>query len=107
MPADRPAAHSEDLKAFAARCVATSEDEQAVLVDTQGPVSPKVYETLPIRKSNPLPVLTLGVMGIPNPAPNLETHLFTFHFSSTSRMQETVSLQERDSVFAGKNGMKK
>ena len=39
-----------------AKWVATKEDEQAVLVGTQGPVRPKVYDTLPAKKAKPLPV---------------------------------------------------
>jgi hypothetical protein len=70
MPADIPATHSDAFKAVAARCVATSDDEQAVLVETHGPVNPNVYEILPIRNSKPLPVLTLGVIGTPKPAQN-------------------------------------
>jgi len=40
----------------AARCVATSDEEHAVLVGTQGPVSPSAYESLPAMNASPLPV---------------------------------------------------
>ena len=39
----------------AARWYATSEDEQAVLVGTQGPTRPRVYETRPDMNASPLP----------------------------------------------------
>ena len=41
-PAARLVAHSRSLSAAHAKCAATREEEQAVSVDTQGPVKPHV-----------------------------------------------------------------
>ncbi len=50
--------HSPDRSAWAARCRATSEDEQAVSMVTAGPSRPKVYETRPEATLLELPVPT-------------------------------------------------
>ena len=47
MPPTTDAATSPWTKALAARWAATRELEQAVSVDTQGPVRPKAYDSLP------------------------------------------------------------
>ena len=39
-----------------AKWVAVREELQAVLVGTQGPVRPNVYETRPARNARPFPV---------------------------------------------------
>ncbi len=46
-PPTRASEHSPDRSARAARCRATSEEEQAVSTDTDGPSSPRVYEIRP------------------------------------------------------------
>ncbi len=46
-PPARAMSHSPPRSAWAARCTATSEDEQAVSTVTAGPSSPKVYDTRP------------------------------------------------------------
>lgn len=43
-------------------------DDNHIMCVVGVPVSPKVYDTRPARKSMPLPVDTLGVMGTPRPA---------------------------------------
>src|SRR5262249_35799424 len=48
--------HSPDRSACAARCSATSEDEQAVSMVTAGPSSPNVYATRPDATLDALPV---------------------------------------------------
>src|SRR5437667_54976 len=46
-PPARASAHSFDRRAWTARCTATSDEEQAVSSVTDGPSSPKTYDTLP------------------------------------------------------------
>ncbi|GES10240.1 hypothetical protein Amac_038370 [Acrocarpospora macrocephala] len=56
-----PASASEQSpprSACAARCIATSDDEQAVSTVTAGPSRPSVYETRPVATLPVLPVPT-------------------------------------------------
>ena len=46
MPPMTAAPASPFSSAVPAKCVATREDEQAVSVETQGPVNPKAYDNL-------------------------------------------------------------
>lgn len=46
--------------ALVAKCVATREDEHAVSVETQGPISPNVYDKRPTMYGGPLPMKACG-----------------------------------------------
>nr|WP_319058481.1 hypothetical protein [Streptomyces europaeiscabiei] len=57
-PATRAMGHSPDRSDCAARCNATSDDEQAVSTVTAGPSSPRTYDTRPDTTLAALPVPT-------------------------------------------------
>ena len=50
-----------EVRACAARCKATRDDEQAVSVATQGPCKPNVKDTRPAKKLSPWPVMALAL----------------------------------------------
>jgi hypothetical protein len=55
-PPARASVHSPDRSACAARCSATSDEEQAVSTVTAGPSSPSVYDTRPDSTPAEVPV---------------------------------------------------
>ncbi|GLY16577.1 hypothetical protein Kisp01_35920 [Kineosporia sp. NBRC 101677] len=55
-PPARASDTSPERSAWAARCSATSDDEQAVSTVTAGPSSPRVYETRPEITLEAVPV---------------------------------------------------
>lgn len=76
-----------------ARCVATSEEEQAVSVETQGPLSANVYDTLPTMKGNVLPVLAADDVSdtpcVPQPNP-LTRYKVCSNGKTTASGEETI-----------------
>ncbi|RGC67277.1 hypothetical protein C5N14_19395 [Micromonospora sp. MW-13] len=56
-PPARARSHSPARSACTARCSATSDDEQAVSMETAGPSSPRVYDTRPDATAAAPPVI--------------------------------------------------